>query len=1133
MDEETALAEVEPRDGEPRKRKRRWIYRALWAAAAVTLAPLGALAAALAFGPVSLGVFSQALIDQVDASVEGLRFEADDAQLAWSWERGRFTFSFVRPRVVDESGTEVAAADDIAVGFSIDALFEGRVALRRIEVAGPTATLFRREDGSFDLGIQTEVSESGGVRTAEFDAERFLDALSAPGEDGLAEIVLAGATLTFIDEGTGSIVKAPNGALVFNRTETGLAAVLSGEVSLPKGDWRFEAQAEHERGSGRFSVRAKLIDIVPASLADAGDLFAPLEAVAAPLDAQANAVVGLDGRVVSAEATVIARAGRVDLTPEPGGEIELESAALEASYGRDAGIEIRRAALRSRPVRGDLTGRIGFERASDGRIAAYEADLVLTGGELDLPELFDGRTPVDRLAVRARADARRASFTLHGLDLASGPTRARLEGRLGLSPEGLSLSLSGAIEDVPAAELGRFWPKGVGQGARDWIVENVKAGMVTKGRLSADLKGADFHAEAAPDEAVEFAFDFSGFSVVYIDGMTPMTGMSGSAVVRGNSFAAEIAKGEVGPLAVSNGRLAIDDLAATGAPALIEARVAGSVPDLLRLLDQEPLGYVSRYGLDPSKTGGGGSVDLKLSVPLLKDLDVADVGFDVKAGLGDLSIPIAPGVALTEGGGTIVVDGASMTAEGGGNVAGARVGVKWVETFSPKKGAPPTRIAVSARLDEALRRRLGLPLDPHLTGVAAVEATLAGRGFGASSIAVKADLKDAGIDLSWIGYRKAPGAPATLTANVRRRKGGGYDVGDMRLRAEGIDAALSLRLDADGQVRRLVGERVVVGYSDFGFSADFDGGRPAFALQARVLDLGAILGDLFEPGVSRSGDGARGAGGGSEPAGGFVASGRIDLALLRGGARAKDVDFRAGVANGALTDLKLDGRIATGRVQARFAYDTDGARAILLTSDDAGGLMSALTGIGQLAGGRLRADIRLPPPGQAGKTTAALGMADFRILDQPFFLRLFSAGSLEGLSDLLSGGGIAFSRLAAKMEFERGRLSVLDLRGAGPAVGFQAEGIVDRDPRTLRFTGTMVPIYGVNTVLSGIPIIGDILGGEGGLVALTFEVKGAFDRPDISVNPLSILTPGFLRGIWEFDSPLDDERPPDQQGAGP
>ena len=50
-------------------------------------------------------------------------------------------------------------------------------------------------------------------------------------------------------------------------------------------------------------------------------------------------------------------------------------------------------------------------------------------------------------------------------------------------------------------------------------------------------------------------------------------------------------------------------------------------------------------------------------------------------------------------------------------------------------------------------------------------------------------------------------------------------------------------------------------------------------------------------------------------------------------------------------------------------------------------------------------------------------------------------------------------------------------------------------------------------------MLGELLtGGEGeGLFAATYQVGGTTDEPDISVNPLSVLAPGFLRRLFSSE----------------
>jgi len=69
--------------------------------------------------------------------------------------------------------------------------------------------------------------------------------------------------------------------------------------------------------------------------------------------------------------------------------------------------------------------------------------------------------------------------------------------------------------------------------------------------------------------------------------------------------------------------------------------------------------------------------------------------------------------------------------------------------------------------------------------------------------------------------------------------------------------------------------------------------------------------------------------------------------------------------------------------------------------------------------------------------------------------------------------------------------------------------------KTAKLRGTLVPAYSINSVLGDIPLIGRIFTGEkgGGVFAATYEFSGNLSEPNIFVNPLAALAPGFLRGL--------------------
>jgi hypothetical protein len=51
-----------------------------------------------------------------------------------------------------------------------------------------------------------------------------------------------------------------------------------------------------------------------------------------------------------------------------------------------------------------------------------------------------------------------------------------------------------------------------------------------------------------------------------------------------------------------------------------------------------------------------------------------------------------------------------------------------------------------------------------------------------------------------------------------------------------------------------------------------------------------------------------------------------------------------------------------------------------------------------------------------------------------------------------------------------------------------------------------------------LPIIGIILGNgrDRGLIGVTFKLEGKAAKPQLQINPLSVIAPGIFRSIFEF-----------------
>jgi hypothetical protein len=209
----------------------------------------------------------------------------------------------------------------------------------------------------------------------------------------------------------------------------------------------------------------------------------------------------------------------------------------------------------------------------------------------------------------------------------------------------------------------------------------------------------------------------------------------------------------------------------------------------------------------------------------------------------------------------------------------------------------------------------------------------------------------------------------------------------------------------------------------------------------------------------------------------------------------------------------------------------EGARHILhVDSADAGAVLAAF-GISQsVRGGDMLINAEAHDGEPQRPLVGGMVIKDFRVVDAPVLARLLTMATITGFVDLMSGEGFQFDKFKAQFTKTEGRLDIDLAKAHGPSIGITAAGHVDFDKNQLKIAGTVIPVNAVNSVLSGIPVLGDIFIGEG-MFAVTYGAEGSIDDPKISVNPLSAIAPGFIKGMFDYST--GDEEPPPIQALPP
>ncbi len=205
----------------------------------------------------------------------------------------------------------------------------------------------------------------------------------------------------------------------------------------------------------------------------------------------------------------------------------------------------------------------------------------------------------------------------------------------------------------------------------------------------------------------------------------------------------------------------------------------------------------------------------------------------------------------------------------------------------------------------------------------------------------------------------------------------------------------------------------------------------------------------------------------------------------------------------------LRGRIGGGAITA-----TGNGGETRLTTTDAGALARFADLYGRLEGGDLNLVLRSRGDGSTGEAV----LTNFVLRDEPAFRQLVSAGRPRASED---GAGaidpslVRFQRMTASFERSPGKLKIQDAVIYNPYMGLTTQGLIDFEHSQIDVSGSFVPAYTVNTMLTKIPLVGVLLSGgqNDGVFGVSYRVHGPMSGPTLTVNPLSAIAPGILRRI--------------------
>lgn len=664
------------------------------------------------------------------------------------------------------------------------------------------------------------------------------------------------------------------------------------------------------------------------------------------------------------------------------------------------------------------------------------------------------------------------------------------------------------IDQASFADLATYWPPGIGGGSRPWLVANIPAGLAQNAHLTGALDAAANFSDVKLT-ALGGGLTASGLTVYWLRPVPPVDHGQARLTIDGtDELHIDILSAQQGQLKIPSGRVRITGLSQKDQYGDIGLQVTGALPEVLTLLNNPRLKLLSRRPITMQNPAGAVVTNLSVKLPLDDRVTLNDIGINATAKLTGVHLGgVAAGRDLDDGKLDLQVDSNALKVTGDANFAGIPSTLFVAMDF---RDGPPTQVLQrvtahgTATAEELSTNGLSGGVITGGTTDVAVDYSTQRNGNGV--VAMSADL-GAAVIATPLGWNKPAGPAASASASIRLFQDSlaGID----RIKANGPGLLIASHADMiGGQPRLLHLDAIKIGRTNARGSITLPRtakDRLTVVLRGQTLDLSSYFLKRDSSGDTEDDD---------TPGKPWSADIQFDQMILAKDEQLSPVSVRA-ESNGTHISRGEVTAGPGGQVRGSIV-PIAGGRKLTVNASDSGAVLLAAGVANNIRGGTLHVDATYADTKPHEPLSGNASLAKFRLTNAPVIGKLLTAMTLYGAVNLLSGPGLGFNQATVPFTWQQRVLHMNNARAFSASLGITAQGDIDLRRHQANVTGTVVPAYFFNQLPGKIPLLGRLFSPEkgGGLFAASYSVKGKLANPSVSVNPLSALTPGFLRGVF-------------------
>lgn len=997
----------------------------------------------------------------------------------------------------DSNGFMLANVPQITGLISPRGALQGRFLAQEVELTGAEVYIRRRADGAVAFAFD---QNTAGLQAAGFvELMGQVDALFQSGPlEALEQVRAQGVIINYDDARAGRSWVVDDSQIAMDLRGDALAfradlTLLSGRAYVTQAQITYNSP----QGQAMAEVGMSLTNAAAPDIASQSPILAWLGVLDAPISGAMRGGVDATGALTQVSATLQIGAGelRPSLQTRP---IPFQGARTYFTFDPE-----------DQRLRFDL-----IEMDSDAGRVSGQAQAYLREFENGFPDALMGQARFSELqlapgiwsdremrlsdaSVDFRMRLKPFVFDIGQAVVQVDAAPVRLSGAVLATTEGWSVALDGQTRDISVDQVLRFWPVAAAPGLRQWLADNLRAGRLVDAALA-------LRAEPGAKPVMGLTSGFAGAELRFMRQVPPIQNGAGTLSVVGQEMALTLEQGHV--VAAEGGRIDLSgstmQIPQTGprAPAHFDLALAGRATAMMSLLRGAPFHVMAGSDLPVSFLQGDAQVSVDLTTPLARDVTAQERVWSARADLRNLrSDRLVPGRVLTAARADLRVGPEALVVQGPMQLDGVGGDVVFSRALGP--GSEGTaRVEAELRLGPDALQRFGIALpDGMLRGDSMAQLSLDLSDPAAPGFRLTSDLRGTRIRLPGVEWSKPASVPAALT--VAGQLGARPRIDQLSINAPGLRTSGVIRLAPGGGLERAAFERVRLGgWLDAPVILIGRGaGRP---LDVQIA--GGTL-DLRDAGFGGgSGAGTTGSGG---------AGGGFDVALDRLQVTQSLAlhDFRGQFTQSGGFNGTFEGLVNGAAPVQGTLVPIQGRSGVRIQSGDAGAVLRAAGFLRNAYGGAMR--LTLTPAGGAGSFDGALVAQNLRVRNLPVLARLLDAISVVGLLTQLDGQGLLFTDIEAQFRMQPNAIIVTQSSAVGPSMGLSLDGVFRPEPGIMDFQGVISPIYLINGIGSFLTRPGE------GLIGFNFNLAGSVDNPQVSVNPLSALTPGMFREIFRRPPP--------------